>query len=199
MDAVPLLAAVVGIALAVVVDDKVVLVETVADDLLILVLVDLLVEVVSVLHLVRVELFLARLAQGAQLGELVALGGAGHVGGRSCLVCFLSSVEGLVLVCARGYVVGGVALELDEEGTLTISWGSLACWSGCWSLLPVWLLGLGPAWFVWCWADESSVGGGAQTRVQQWVMDPPIQWLPPLYRAQSRVFAWRVEHAYPCN
>jgi hypothetical protein len=57
--AVPLLAAVVGISFAVVVDDKVILVEAVSDNLLVLVLIDLLVKVVGIGNLVRVKRLLA--------------------------------------------------------------------------------------------------------------------------------------------
>lgn len=68
-DAVPVLAAVVGVALAIVVDNEVVLVETLAYKLLVAVLVDLVVEI-HVVDAVVVEGLLARLLEGSQLGEL---------------------------------------------------------------------------------------------------------------------------------
>jgi hypothetical protein len=72
-DAVPFFATVVSIALAIVIDDEVIFVQTVANNLLVSVFVNFLVQILRLLDLVSVELLLARLTQSSQLREFGAL------------------------------------------------------------------------------------------------------------------------------
>lgn len=66
---VPFFSSIVSIANAIVVDDKVVLVQTTTDDFLVAFFVDLIVEVLGFLYLIRGEARLSRFAELTQLGE----------------------------------------------------------------------------------------------------------------------------------
>lgn len=80
VDVIPVFATIVGIAFAVVVDHEIILVQTLADNLLVPILVDFFVELLCVANLVSVEDLLTRIAGSAKLGELGALVELRHSG-----------------------------------------------------------------------------------------------------------------------
>lgn len=80
LDAIPLLAAVVGVALAVVIDNEVIFFEPVTNNLLVAGLVNLIVEIGDLVDLVGVKGLLARLAKSTELGEPGPVVGLRHGG-----------------------------------------------------------------------------------------------------------------------
>lgn len=66
LEAIPVLTPVIGIALAIVVDDEVVLVQAFAYKLLVAILINLVENIIDLVNLIVVKGLLARLAQGAQ-------------------------------------------------------------------------------------------------------------------------------------
>lgn len=80
MDAVPIFSAVVGITLAIVVDNEVVFVQTVSYNGLVAVLINLLVQIFNIIDLVRVKSLLAGLSQGSQLRQLCSFVEFWHAG-----------------------------------------------------------------------------------------------------------------------
>jgi hypothetical protein len=80
-DAIPLLPTVICIALSVVVHNEVIFVQSFAHNLLVLIFVDLFIQVLHIVDLIRVESLLAGQAEGLELGKLGAsLGSLPHVG-----------------------------------------------------------------------------------------------------------------------
>jgi len=77
---IPVFTAVISIALAIVVDNEVVLVEAIADNFLVTVFVDFIVQIGGVVYTIGVEGLLARLAEGSKLSELGPVIKLGHDG-----------------------------------------------------------------------------------------------------------------------
>lgn len=77
---VPLLTAIVGVTLAIVVYDKVILVEAFSHNVFVAVFVDFFVKIMSIVDLVRIKGLLARLAKGSKFFELCSLVDLRHDG-----------------------------------------------------------------------------------------------------------------------